>query len=1392
MDEFDALHCLLKGVTLIESSAGTGKTQNICMIYMRFLVEENLSPDQILVLTFTKATCSELKHRIKNYLTHVLNILENWGGHALADISDQDMSLVDYFEEVFRNITLNNNINSTEDFVSQNNFQSYIQTVLHQIRDALIQFDQAAIYTIHGFCQKLLIDGDLDQNKSDKYHIVDNDLQLRRSLAAKFWFETIDPVLKHSEEFSFWILHNQIGPNDLAELLLISLKQSSHIFVADPLYDGGDIVNSSEHLSSLFAACEKTYEKLSLLWKDFMAAYSLLLDKDKKILQAKIYRQDIVNQTFNAWNDYIQNNVHWINTTALNKKGVKAHLLSYNFILSKTLKGQIAPKHPIFLVIDEILELLNRVDFIFFHQLLKFCNFWLEIAPKKLMDFKNSISILTFDDLLVKIKLALATNPDLCALLKRKFPATFIDEFQDTNIEQYEIIKYIYALDVENKHDNFDAHHSQKIRDFSLFLVGDPKQSIYAFRGADIYSYFFAKECADYVFTLSTNWRANPLLTIANNHLFSMNLNVFMHPQLKFYSVWHRENAFNVYRNEKFNSILDKKFVNKKDLNQDLLHIWLLPFDNVYDEDAPSNSTKPLLLNRQKAIHTAAVAVANEVVRLINDSVERKTYPSEIAILVRTNRQGHLMNHLLKHRGINALSVFKESIFLTEEAKNIEILLQAVNSPHDLKYVKAALLNEWIKIDVDGLKSHDKGILLMYVELFHKLRDICDQDGFVSMWFAMLKMFSVSQVINHSQSADRRIANVIHIGELLFQAAHQFYLARDILEKLLDWMQCQKRKSQIEDKDRLRIEQSGDCVRILTIHQAKGLEFPIVFCPFLFDISPDKNIIPTAEKKKYFPRLFEFRFDNKIYQCLSLSRNDAYQKIINSDDYKLNHNSNNQYLEKDHLDSEEDYLVRAENIRLIYVAMTRAKRRCYLVAGIFSNGLHFSMNMACNSSLNSLLYTDQNAIMRAEEIISRWRSLASCAIKISDLCCSDLDLVMSKKNINQDNYFSPLRLSQTSISRHIKPSWYINSFTQLVKSRRLVDHLSGSNAWLNVQNFEFRMDETTTVSQTSLTSISPKAYFSVASLPTGVVTGIFLHQLYEKIFSVPKSAWFTVLTKILRDFEYKWRALAQSISEKKAWQSLTIAGWQKKWHCVLLEHLTILGNYNFQCNVEDTKIKDDDVSKVVCLSNLPLTSLVSEFPFTLYFRDTKDSVISDQKNFVRMRLLNQLLQEFSYPLSQTQSFINIMSGVNGGFIKGVIDLIFYANEHYYLIDWKTNQIFLNENEKKCEKEYETLSSIMKAKDYWLQGLLYSLATHRYLKTVSMNYDYEKHFSGIYFIFVRGFFYESSITHDDIETVSKESKHRYAIGCEQDNFSKYIVTHRPPFVLIDALDKLFSM
>ena len=367
-------------------------------------------------------------------------------------------------------------------------------------------------------------------------------------------------------------------------------------------------------------------------------------------------------------------------------------------------KGQQAPQHPLFERVEHYLTQVHSCVEAFnkaWSALLARCY---DYIANELPRRQAEAGEWSYDDLLLQLHRALnsAVGKPLAALLRGRYPAALVDEFQDTDPVQYDILHAIYGAS-----------------DRPLFLVGDPKQAIYSFRGADLFAYLRARsELVTTCHRLDTNWRSSPLLIQAVNTLFQRPARPFWYPQIDFQSVAPAGRE------------MDQLKVTGDEGPP--LRIWL-PFDG------------------ETSIETVRQAVAestaDEIARLIALGTQgqaklegRSLMGGDIAVLVRTHDQGERIAQSLRSRGVNSVRTSQQSVFWSREAESLERLLLALLEPQRGGPLRAALATPLLGWDASGLDelNRDDRQLGVITSRFFDYHRLWREQGFIVMFRRLL------------------------------------------------------------------------------------------------------------------------------------------------------------------------------------------------------------------------------------------------------------------------------------------------------------------------------------------------------------------------------------------------------------------------------------------------------------------------------------------------------------------------------------------------------------------------------------------------------------------------------------------------------------------------------
>ncbi|MGW8194994.1 MAG: 3'-5' exonuclease, partial [Desulforhopalus sp.] len=451
-------------------------------------------------------------------------------------------------------------------------------------------------------------------------------------------------------------------------------------------------------------------------------------------------------------------------------------------------------------------------------------------------------------------------------VLGERFAMALIDEFQDTDSAQWSIFSTLFCT-----------------RKHYLYLIGDPKQAIYKFRGADIYSYFQARETAASHLTLAKNYRSHPFLVDEINRLFSSRPDPFRFG----------------------GGALDYRPVTSARTKDDL---GLFRADDnfagmVYCHLLPPADTAGGRWTSGKAGDAIRSFVASEVGRLLDprhavfvDTGDRRPLsPADIGILVRSNRQAREYRQALVEKAIPAVIGSNQSVFVTAQCRELMYVAEAISSPGDMVKLKTALAVPWFGFTGSSLQSlwEDEEQVSLYHSRFLGYNELWRDQGFLVMMSRILAAEEVLLNLAPFRGAERAIANIFQLLELIQGQEHEENLGSD---QLLQWLKKMMQEEGGGAEAELLLESDENAVRIVTMHSAKGLEYPVVFCPYLW----------YAGQRVQQEKLQVSCHEPGLGRIVDLG--------------------SDQFIRRRQLATEEE---RAEDMRLLYVAMTRAKLRCY-------------------------------------------------------------------------------------------------------------------------------------------------------------------------------------------------------------------------------------------------------------------------------------------------------------------------------------------------------------------------------------------------------------------------------------------------------------------------------
>jgi exodeoxyribonuclease V beta subunit len=1171
MNELDHLQIELSGRNLIEASAGTGKTYAIACLYLRLLLESNLSPEQILVVTYTEAATEELRGRIRSRIREALDVFEG------AEPKDS------FMEGLAHNVS-----GKGPDRAEARD----------RLERALTSFDLASIFTIHGFCLRALQDNAFESGFLYDTALVTDQSGLLQEVVDDFWrmhfFAESAPLLGYA-------LRHKLTPDYMTGFLKGMLGNPKLQIL--PAFD-------LDQLATLGQECQQAFDAVKTMWLERNAEIRALLENDKGLSRSKdYYKAELLPELYAVMESYCN---------AGNPYDLFAEFDKY------TASGMLAGKKPKGAPLcDPFFDLCENLQLLITRRFLAFRCELIAFARTRMTSRKRELNIRFFDDLLTDLYAALygSRGDELAASLSQKYRAALIDEFQDTDPVQYDIFRKIYSEPT-----------------CPLFLIGDPKQAIYSFRGADIFAYLQAAAGVDeeLSFTLTDNWRSTPRLLAAFNTLFK-NVNApFVFDQISYHQV---------------QSGMGDSYdpLTLSDADDAPLQVWQLPA-GLDGKDS----------NVGRANREIPVAVAAEIARLLEAGREgrarindRPLVPEDIAVIVRSHRQAGSIQDALRELGIPSVMRSDTSIFASDEAREFCTLLAALADPGSEPRIRAALVT-----GILGLCGDDIAALLddelLWEEWLMKFRDyhqIWLEHGFMVMVQTLLSQEGVRGRLLRRPDGERVLTNVLHCCETIHTACHERGLG---VAGVVTWFGERVSGEEAADEYQIRLETDEKAVKILTVHVSKGLEFPIVFCPFLW---------------------VGVRSDDEI--------------VTFHDDYMIIKDFGSDDKERHAITARKESL--AENLRLLYVALTRAKLRCYLVAGKITDST--GRNRPETSALAYLVHSPE-AVRTADDLVGALASevkklsaetmvaqlQALAAQKAGTICVSGMPAAETAP------VYPPVRADGTppacrTFSGIIDRSWRISSFTSFAGHDAAVLELPDR-------------DETGSgvTAATVTASDQDLSQMNIFTFPRGAHAGIFLHEIFEKL-----------------DFT----DVSSSDNGKLLCSCLQKHGFNVEW----LPHISTMIT-----NVVTTQLSTPQGS--FSLSELKKGNWRCELEFFFPLKFITSTILRD--TFRRWSGRHTSVDLLA--LSRAMKFKPAE-----GMVRGFIDMVFEQNGRFYLADWKSNHLGYRIEEYGSDQ----LKAAMVQKLYPLQYLLYTVALNRYLSLRVRDYDYRRHFGGVLFVFLRG-------------------------------------------------------
>ncbi len=1174
--QLDPMTVALSSTNLVEASAGTGKTYALCILFVRLLLEKGLPVERILVVTYTRAATQELKERVLERLHRVRDAL--LGGFP-ADREEKDP-----FPQAMA---------ARDD-----------GTFTTRIERALRDFDEASIFTIHGFCQRILSDNAFLAGVDFDLDMAGDSGDFLAETARDFWRREFAGahalVLAHAR-------HRKRSPDSYRHLL--RLAQSHAGAEVRPGGERPDLSVLEGYEASRLVVADMwpgaRHRVRALLVEHEGLHKTLYGNPDKEaesgVGTAREEKVDGLCAEMDAWA----------------ADGPPGYPLFGNFerftrdyLAGKgTNKGYEPPEHGFFHACQQLKDIADEVAGTLDAHMLYLDNAFLEWAGPRLEKKKDAAGVRFYDDLVESLKNALAgpRGKELAHAVSGDFGAALIDEFQDTDPDQLAVFTALFAAP-----------------DKPLFWIGDPKQAIYGFRGADLFAYLQAAESAAHNHTLAVNWRSSPGLVHAVNTLFGRHEAPFVLPGIEF-----EEIAPAPRDGEPFSAGPGGR-----------LRLWHL--------SGPEKS-----LGKPEARGLVERAVVAEIATLLRMGSrgearvgDRGLVEGDIAVLVRTNAQASSIQEGLRRHGINAVLQSRESLFASTEARDLLLVLSAMADPGNGTTVRSALATATMGHDgaaIHALAEDDEGWETV-LRRFHHCRDLWRDRGFIRTFHWFMRETGLRADILSRPGGERSLTNVLHLAEVLHRAEREEHLGT---RGLIRWL-ARRVDSLVEDEEyQLRMESDARAVQVVTVHRSKGLEYPVVLCPYLWEGGPGGG--------KGFPDYFVYHDPQRGNRpVLDLGSEDAQASARRGI---------------------EDL---AERMRIMYVALTRARHLCYMAWG--------KVNQGWLSAPSYLLLPRRGDAGPRAVGPEEWKRLSheDLRVTLEQLAEKSGHITLeplpgSAPEVKADEGRSPA-LECRTFTGVIDRTWRLASFTFLATQPD------------RHQEHERLAPDPPPIRQEAAPSSSGDGR-DIHSFPAGAAAGIMLHSLFEELdFTSPDVAYRETLVR---------EKLAEAGHDANKWTPAVLGMVDNVLACRLSE--------------DDTELRLDNVSRADRMDEM-------EFCFPLS-RTTPDR-------------LRTLFQNHGAVLERPGAGIGFAPV--RGFVRGFVDLVFRHSGRFYVVDYKSNRLGA------AVEDYnrEALAASMYEHHYVLQYHLYVLALHLHMRARMPDYDYERDFGGVRYLFLRGMSAES--------------------------------------------------
>ena len=1238
----------LWGSRLIEASAGTGKTWTIAALYVRLVLGHGtagtdegfgrpLIPSEILVMTFTRAATRELSDRIRARLLEAARC--------------------------FRGETPAGNDPLLVELLASYAVGPERTHAAWRLASAAESMDEAAVHTIDAWCQRMLREHAFDSGCLFDEELTGNELGMLGEAAQDYWRQHIYPLTGDAldEALGVWktvdilntdarALKEQLLPAEAGEGMLVDCIERS-------------LTRQGVELAALKDG-----------WVDRAQVMRDWIDGQMALKSGPFDGRRMGKAHYPGWLDAL---ARWAGDPLLTDPKMATGRTRFTpaGMQDACKAGVTVELHGCFAEFEVLMKALAKLEPLSVHLRLHAASH----ITTRLALLKRQAGTFGFADMLARLDVALdpQVNAEAAQRLRAgmlaQYPVALIDEFQDTSPMQARIFDRLYDIAAND-------------RQTALLLIGDPKQSIYGFRGADIHSYLLARRAtAGRHYMLVTNHRSTASVVAAVNQLLQQ-------PEDRL-----GEGTF-MYRD-------GSGAAGETDANP-------LPFRPV-----EARGRKEVLVCAQGPMPAVTLALdaelgsstdsrrvfaarcAERIVCLLNDPLAGfqdegafvRLRPADIAVLVRTGKDAAAVQRELRRRRVSSVYLSdQQSVFASPEAQDLLHWLRAVASPLDIRLARAALATRSVGLSIAELMrlADDDEAFDARSEQLRYLHGVWQQQGVLIMLRQTLHLLDLparwigtgpanettdekangsadeANVIYGAPDSDhdgeRRLTNFMHLAELLQAASAQF----EGEQALVRWLAEQTQGDPVRVDDQIvRLESDADLVKVVTVHAAKGLEYPVVFLPFASGFRA---------------------VDRRLTRMVHLAGADGQRTL--------------------HLHLTDDHLVAAdrerhrEDLRLLYVALTRARHAVWVGLAALKVG-NSDKCLSHQSAIGYVLHGDE---IHQDALKAHLVTLMAN--------CPDVVLVDAEPRASLgrtpllDRSAAPALRGLTPYAGAFERNWSIGSFSALVKDiawtgtaaglaaasvaavrddeRVNLANIEASGETMGARSGEFGASEASALTTGMPVTASAAPWHS---FPRGAMPGNFLHDQLEWL----ASEGFDLLDNDERAQQLQRRC------ERQGWgaRGAEVLAWLQE---VLRISLPPVG---------------------AALNGVGAVLPEMEFWFPV------DHLAADDIDALCRTELLSGCERPALPKRELK-----------GMLMGFADVVFMHEGRYWVLDYKSNHL----GDTDADYSAPALQGAMAAHRYDVQAAVYLLALHRLLRVrLRDGYDPLQHLGGAVFFFLRG-------------------------------------------------------